>query len=202
MAQKGAIETASGHFISRKAILGGGGDHVLFKGKCIIEDCIIRGDMAGKNKFALSAGKYCRIANNCVLRPVTRIAAGQVKIIPMTIGDFVHIEEGSIVEASEIGSCVRIGKNCVIGKNVIIKDCCEILDNSVIAANTVVPPFSVFGGVPGVWVDELPECAKEYFESRAKSYYDDYVASQEKRDRFEILISIQYGSRAGLLTQL
>jgi len=33
---------------------------------------------------------------------------------PVTIGDFVHVGEGSIVEAASIGSHVRIGKNCVI----------------------------------------------------------------------------------------
>lgn len=33
---------------------------------------------------------------------------------PVKIGDHVHIGEGSVVEAAQIGNCVTIGKNCII----------------------------------------------------------------------------------------
>ena len=64
-----------------------------------------------------------------------------------------------MVEASQIGSCVKIGKNCVIGKRVIVHSCVEIKDNTVIPNDAIVPPFSVMQGSPGIQVDTLPESA-------------------------------------------
>eukprot|EP01100_Stratorugosa_tubuloviscum_P012740 TRINITY_DN6148_c0_g1_i7.p1 TRINITY_DN6148_c0_g1~~TRINITY_DN6148_c0_g1_i7.p1 ORF type:complete len:134 (-),score=63.20 TRINITY_DN6148_c0_g1_i7:46-447(-) len=78
--------------------------------------------------------------------------------LQQTIGDYVVIEDASIIEAASIGSCVQIGKNCIIGKGCIIKESCRIEDNSVLVAETVVPPFSVFSGFPAQRVSELPEC--------------------------------------------
>lgn len=41
-------------------------------------------------------------------------------------------------------SCV-----CVQGRRCVLKDCCKILDNTVLPPETVVPPFTVFSGCPG-----------------------------------------------------
>lgn len=71
---------------------------------------------------------------------------------PLTIGDNVVIGEGSVVEAAAIGTGVYIGKNCVISKQCILKDCCWIKDNTVLAADTIVPPFSIFEGCPGAYI--------------------------------------------------
>ena len=68
-----------------------------------------------------------------------------------------YIDRGTIVSASRIGHNVHIGKNCVIGHRCIIKDNCKILDNSILTTDTVVPPFTVFGGRPAVYLGELPE---------------------------------------------
>jgi hypothetical protein len=35
------------------------------------------------------------------------------------------------------------------GRRCILKDCCAIADNTVLAPETVVPPFTLFGGNPG-----------------------------------------------------
>ena len=79
------------------------------------------------------------------------------------------IGEDSIINASTIGSYVYIGKNCVIvsqccqspphpltpshppqSRSCILKDCCKVADNAVLPPETVVPPFSIFTGSPGV----------------------------------------------------
>ncbi len=36
------------------------------------------------------------------------------------------------------------------GKRCILKDCCVILDDTVLAPGTVVPSYTVFGGSPGI----------------------------------------------------
>lgn len=38
---------------------------------------------------------------------------------------------------------------CAQGRRCVLKDCCKILDNTVLPPETVVPPFTVFSGCPG-----------------------------------------------------
>lgn len=64
---------------------------------------------------------------------------------PVKIGDHVVIEEDSVVHAASIGSFVHIGRDCVISQFAIIKDCCKILDGTVIPPNAVLPPFTTWG---------------------------------------------------------
>ncbi|CAG8605325.1 13265_t:CDS:2 [Rhizophagus irregularis] len=138
------IETDTGNKVSRKSVICGS-QNIILGGKTIIQtECVIRGDLR-------------------------RTGGGHAVVV--AIGDHVTIGEGSIVEAATIGSFVHIGKNCVIGRFAIIKDCCRIEDNTVIPPNTVVPSFSIYEGSPGVFVDELPECVQDLYESKTKDYY-------------------------------
>lgn len=41
----------------------------------------------------------------------------------------------------------------------MLRDCCVLLDGTELSPDTVVPPFTVFGGVPGRIVGELGETA-------------------------------------------
>jgi hypothetical protein len=82
----------------------------------------------------------------------------------MKLGDHVFIGEGAVVEAAMVGNFVHIGAGAVIGKFTIIKDCVRIEEGTVVAPNTVIPPFSRVAGRPGVVVEELPETAQESLE--------------------------------------
>lgn len=50
------------------------------------------------------------------------------------------------------------------GKFSIIKDCVRIEEGTVVAPNTIIPPFSRVAGRPGVVIEELPETAQESLE--------------------------------------
>lgn len=52
--------------------------------------------------------------------------------------------------AAEIGAFVHIGNNVVIGRSVIIKSCVQILPNTIVPHDAVIPPFSIVGGNPGM----------------------------------------------------
>lgn len=46
--------------------------------------------------------------------PLKLITFCSVAFFPLHIGDHVIIEEGTVVNAAQVGSYVHIGKNCVI----------------------------------------------------------------------------------------
>ncbi len=63
----------------------------------------------------------------------------------------------------------------MIGRKTIVKDCAAILDGSVVAPETVIPPFAVFGGSPAKCVGELPECTQDLLVDATVSYYQHFV---------------------------
>ncbi|KAJ8325692.1 hypothetical protein O5D80_005891 [Batrachochytrium dendrobatidis] len=148
------IETDTGNKVSRKAHIYGI-QNIVLGGKTIIQDnAVLRGDLrrAGAgHSVAITTGRLCQIHSNVIIRPPYKLYKGSFSYYPMKMGDHVIIEHGSIIEASSIGSYIHIGKDCVIGRFVVIKDCTRILDGAVVPANTVIPPFSVFGGNPGLY---------------------------------------------------
>lgn len=90
---------------------------------------------------------------------------------------------------------------CAQGRRCVLKDCCKILDNTVLPPETVVPPFTVFSGCPGrlqldartpwlmlyllmllflfhfsgLFSGELPECTQDLMIDVTKSYYQKFL---------------------------
>ena len=54
----------------------------------------------------------------------------------------------------------------------IINDNCKILDDSIITPDTIVPPFTVYGGKPGI-INKLAQFINELHES-ASIVHKDY----------------------------
>lgn len=164
------IETASGNKVSRQSVLCGS-QNIVLNGKTIVmNDCIIRGDLAN-----VRVGRHCVVKSRSVIRPPFKKFSKGVAFFPLHIGDHVFIEEDCVVNAAQIGSYVHIGKNCVIGRRCVLKDCCKILDNTVLPPETVVPPFTVFSGCPGLFSGELPECTQDLMIDVTKSYYQKFL---------------------------
>ncbi|GAB1292648.1 Dynactin subunit 5 [Apodemus speciosus] len=164
---------ASGNKVSRQSVLCGS-QNIVLNGKTIImNDCIIRGDLAN-----VRVGRHCVVKSRSVIRPPFKKFSKGVAFFPLHIGDHVFIEEDCVVNAAQIGSYVHVGKNCVIGfsgRRCVLKDCCKILDNTVLPPETVVPPFTVFSGCPGLFSGELPECTQELMIDVTKSYYQKFL---------------------------
>lgn len=106
-----------------------------------------------------------------MVRPPYKTYKGVFSYYPMKIGDFVSIGPSSIVEAATIGNGVEIGKNCIIESFVIIKDNARIADNSVVAAGSIIPSLSEWGGSPARPLRTLPESTPELVEAQAKARY-------------------------------
>lgn len=57
------------------------------------------------------------------------------------------------------------------GRRCTLKDCCVIEDNTILAPETVVPPFSRYGGSPGSYIGDLPECQADIMVDFTRGYY-------------------------------
>lgn len=76
--------------------------------------------------------------------------------------------------AAEIGAFVHIGHNSVIGRSVIMKSCVQVLPNTVVPHDAVIPPFSIVGGNPGMY------CSPEYL-----AVYFLWIGQQRKSMSFQ-----------------
>ena len=119
-------------------------------------------------------GQYVIIKDEVVLRPTYTKTKGKLKYVQLSFGDYVFVDKNSIICAHKIGNNVHIGKNCIIGHRSILKDNCKILDNSILAADTVVPPFSVYGGRPATYIGELPETIGLIHKELSLNYYKNF----------------------------
>ncbi|SAM63678.1 probable dynactin Arp1 p25 subunit RO12 [Ustilago bromivora] len=192
------IQTAlTGNKVSRKATILGS-QNIILGGKCVIQQgAIIRGDLkriappstasattGGQAQQAQSVtimiGRYCLLAESSVIRPPYKTYKGVFSYYPMKIGDHVSVGANTVLEAASVGAHVEIGANCLVGRFVIIKDCARILDGSVVAPNTVVPSFSIFGGSPARLVGELPETFSESCEAKMKDFYQRFRPANER----------------------
>eukprot|EP00808_Paulinella_micropora_P030366 g22606.t1 len=163
-----------GNKISPSSVIRGT-EKISVRGKTVIEArAIIRGDLARVN-----IGQHCIIGEGVVLKPSEHRYSGEVKYIPLPIGDHTVIEKNSIVQAAQIGQAVHIGKDCIIGRRCILSDCCKIEDGSVLAPGTVVAPFSIMAGFPAQRVGRLPYSFKAMREQETISYYKNFQVLQE-----------------------
>ncbi|EPQ29998.1 uncharacterized protein PFL1_02671 [Pseudozyma flocculosa PF-1] len=138
-------------------------------------------ERAPQQTIVVMIGRYCLLDEGCVIRPPYKTYRGQFSYYPLKMGDHVSIGANSVVEAAALGSHVEVGANCVIGRFVMIKDCVRILDNSVVAPNTVIPPYSIYGGSPAKLVGELPEMFLESCEAKRKDYYQRFKPATDHR---------------------
>mmetsp|Transcript_2454 Transcript_2454/g.3588 ORF Transcript_2454/g.3588 Transcript_2454/m.3588 type:complete len:202 (+) Transcript_2454:115-720(+) len=168
--QKTWIQTKLGNKISKNSLLYGS-NKIRVLGKTIVEPgVIIRGDLA-----TVDLGKNCIICENSVIRPPDQRYPGKLVYIPLKIGDYCIIEKNSIIQAAKIADFVHVGQNCVIGKRSMVSSCVKILDNTVLAPNTVCPPFTVFGGSPGKVVGRLPPSFQHYCIDQTVTFYKNFV---------------------------
>lgn len=56
----------------------------------------------------------------------------------------------------------------------MLKDCCAIAPGSVVAPETVIPPFCHHAGSPALYVEDLPECTRELMCDYAESFYQHF----------------------------
>uniref|UniRef100_A0A8R1TQI4 Dynactin subunit 5 n=1 Tax=Onchocerca volvulus TaxID=6282 RepID=A0A8R1TQI4_ONCVO len=164
------VETATGNKVNRKSRLFGSQNIVLNGKSTLMKDCILRGDMHN-----IRTGRYCVVGERTIIRPSYKRFSKGLTFFPVHIGDHVFIGNDCIVMAAEIGAFVHIGHNSVIGRSVIIKSCVQVLPNTVVPHDAVIPPFSIVAGNPGTVIGHLPESTQELMTEATRNFYDNFV---------------------------
>lgn len=133
---------------------------------------VIRGDF-GKIRI----GQKTAIEDNCLLHAGSPGTPDQ----GLTIGDFVQIGHGAVVNGKSIGSHVLIGMNATVLHDVVIGDYCIIIAaGCLVPEGMQIPDNSFVVGVPGsikgtiksehrFWIEQGPNVYAELYQKYKKS---------------------------------
>jgi carbonic anhydrase/acetyltransferase-like protein (isoleucine patch superfamily) len=136
------------------------GDVTLGERSSVWMNAVLRGDV-----HSIRVGANSNVQDCCVLH-------GQRNLYSVTVGDWVTIGHnatvhGCVVEdASLIGMGVTILNDCRIGEGSIIAA------GAVLPEHTVVPPRTLWAGVPGKLRRELGEEDRKLIHEYAQNYID------------------------------
>lgn len=77
--------------------------------------------------------------------------------------------------AAEIGDFVFVGKNAIIGQSSVVKNCCYIMENSILAPDTIAPPFSILSGNPAKVTGRMPVNTSEIMSALTNELYYKFI---------------------------
>ncbi|KAL7669494.1 hypothetical protein ACOME3_010149 [Neoechinorhynchus agilis] len=148
-----------------------GSQNIILTGRVIIQqNCVFRGDLA-----PIRVGKYCHFGRSCILQPFFTRASSSYSFSKLSIGDYTIVEDDCVLKCNQVGSCVRIGHNSVCEKRSILKDCSILLPNSLLTADTCVPPYCIFGGIPAKFIAEAPESTRQIMVDLCSEMFDSFL---------------------------
>jgi carbonic anhydrase/acetyltransferase-like protein (isoleucine patch superfamily) len=136
------------------------GDVTLGDRSSVWMNAVLRGDV-----HSIRVGANSNVQDCCVLH-------GQRNLYSVTVGDWVTIGHNATVHG-----CV-VEDACLIGMGVTILNDCRIGEGSIIAAgavlpeHTIVPPRTLWAGVPGKLRRELGEEDRKLILEYAQNYID------------------------------
>ena len=136
------------------------GDVTLGENSSVWCNAVLRGDVN-----SIRVGANSNVQDCCVLH-------GQRNLYSVTVGDWVTIGHNATVHGCVVEDAV------LIGMGVTILNDCRIGEGSIIAAgavlpeHTVVPPRTLWAGVPGKLRRELGDKDRELILEYAKNYLD------------------------------
>ena len=165
------ILTSTGNRIAKDAAISKPQALEIPGGKVIIKSKV----SINSSDTRVSLNKYSYISEGCMLLPSTLTTGGATRHIPMTIGAHTFIGMNCRIEAAVIGNGCFISANCTVGPRVVLKDYVLLEPNTVVAADTVIPPFCVVAGNPGVIVGIVPESAVVLHTNAAITKYKSFI---------------------------
>ncbi len=139
------------------------GDVAIGERSSVWMNAVLRGDVN-----SIRVGSCTNVQDCSVLH-------GQRNLYPVVVGDWVTIGHNATVHGCVVGDMCVIGMGARVLNNSRIGEGCIIAAGSVVPEHTVVPPRTLWAGVPARLRRELTDKDRELIREYAQNYLD-YVA--------------------------
>ena len=139
------------------------GDVAISERSSVWMNAVLRGDVN-----SIRVGSCTNVQDCSVLH-------GQRNLYPVVVGDWVTIGHNATVHGCVVGDMCVIGMGARVLNNSRIGEGCIIAAGSVVPEHTVVPPRTLWAGVPARLRRELTDKDRELIREYAQNYLD-YVA--------------------------
>jgi carbonic anhydrase/acetyltransferase-like protein (isoleucine patch superfamily) len=136
------------------------GDVVLGDRSSVWMNAVLRGDVN-----AIRVGACSNVQDCAVLH-------GQRNLYPVIVGDWVTIGHNATVHGCTVEDMVVIGMGATVLNNARIGEGCIIAAGSVVPEHTVVPPRTLWAGVPAKMRRELTDKDRDLIREYATNYLD------------------------------
>jgi carbonic anhydrase/acetyltransferase-like protein (isoleucine patch superfamily) len=136
------------------------GDVVLGEQASVWMNAVLRGDVN-----AIRVGSCSNVQDCAVLH-------GQRNLYPVIVGDWVTIGHNATVHGCVVGDNVVIGMGATVLNNAHIGEGCIIAAGSVVPEQTVVPPRTLWAGVPAKLRREINDKDLVLIREYAQNYLD------------------------------
>src|SRR5450755_343741 len=136
------------------------GDVVLGERSSVWMNAVLRGDVN-----SIRVGSCTNVQDCAVLH-------GQRNLYSVTVGDWVTIGHNATVHGCVVEDAVLIGMGVTILNNCRIGEGSIIAAGAVLPEHTVVPPRTLWAGVPGKLRRELSESDRKLILEYASNYVD------------------------------
>lgn len=123
-------------------------------------NAVLRGDV-----HSITVGKNSNVQDCAVLH-------GQRNLYPVTVGDWVTIGHNATVHGCVVEDAVLIGMGVTILNNSRIGEGSIIAAGAVVPENTLVPPRTLWAGVPAKQRRELGDADRKLILEYAQNYLD------------------------------
>jgi carbonic anhydrase/acetyltransferase-like protein (isoleucine patch superfamily) len=136
------------------------GDVTLGEQSSVWMNAVLRGDVN-----SIRVGSCSNVQDCAVLH-------GQRNLYPVIVGDWVTIGHNATVHGCTVEDMVVIGMGATVLNNARIGEGCIIAAGSVVPEHTVVPPRTLWAGVPAKLRRELTDKDRALIREYAKNYLD------------------------------
>jgi len=136
------------------------GDVILGERASVWMNAVLRGDVN-----SIRVGSCSNVQDCAVLH-------GQRNLYPVVVGEWVTIGHNATVHGCVVEDMVVIGMGATVLNNSRIGEGCIIAAGAVVPEHTVVPPRTLWAGVPAKMRRELGDKDRELIREYAQNYLD------------------------------